>query len=390
MNGGYSWWSGPYISDSSSNSTDLLVTGVNRKASKGVQWVAEISMVNNSVEVLKRVELNNNFKHDEHNAPAILNIDSNIIIAATGHANESETWKQKVIIYTGNNISNLKQQIITTPSLVTYVQLQYTNSTVIMYSRMSDLGFHFSTSNDFGQTWSPWKPLLQSAYVISSSNSESLDFYTGSHPASGNNQISFLSEPSQRFVTSANDLNNGATINIAFATRNADLESIYSADKTKLSRILDVLNQESSLALISTHDESSTENWQLSITVVSSEYTKQGTYSIGDNIGVLGRRNEPLNSGYYVLGASFISEENGLVSIALITKNADYYQLKLIDFDLKSASVISEEVVYSSNKVIYRPVAHTSLSGTKYIMFNEADYWNNYLEWRAVQRIIAI
>jgi len=395
LNGGYSWWSGPYLAASNNQKSDLYVTGIKRKGSKGVQWVAEVKVKEESVEVIDLIELNALFKHDEHNAPAILQIDSNIIIAATGHANESLKGRDKVLIYTGTDIKQLQVSEISTPELATYTQLHYVNNTIYLFTRLSNKGYFYTKSQDFGRSWEGWLPLFQSGYVKVSSYHEGFNFFIGSNPATDYNSIYYINA----LIDNTNNLalSNESTLlgelNTGELIRNADLLSFYTPAQALSSRILDAQNYESSLSLIATHVKStieSDETWSLSIAVAASQYSSTGVYNIKSNIkGVLGERTEPLNAGYYVLGASIAKEVNGVVSIVYIEQENDNYKLMLLEYDLYSHNILSEQLIYSTTSEIYRPVIFHG-NEHSYIMFNEASYWHNYLEWSAIQKILPL
>lgn len=395
MNGGYSWWSGPFMASSQAPNSDLYVTGINRKGSKGEQWVAEVSVSGDQVEVLDRVALNTLFKHDEHNAPSILQVDSNIIIAATGHANDTVAGANKVLVYTGKDIRTLVSTELSAPDLVTYVQLQHTPNATYLYSRMANIGYHYIVSTDYGKSWSDWAPLLQSGYVKVAHNSELAHFFVGSNPASNYNIIyhvnAVLTQGNTLAITS--DSLKLTEIDSESVLRNTDIQPFFEPISELSSRILDAQYFTSPLSLIATHAKrprNGEEAWSLLIAVSNSLYSENGVYEIKTNLkGVLGDRDDPLNAGYYVLGASLIEEINGVVSLVHIEKEAGKYNLILTEFDLASSSTLSEQLIYSSHAQIYRPVVLNN-SGQKFVMFNEAIYWNNYLEWKATQKIITL
>lgn len=393
LNGGYSWWSGPYIAESISQNSDVYITGISKKGAKGEQWVAEVEVNQDEVAVVKRVSLNTSFRHDEHNAPAIMTIEDNIIIAATGHANKSSNGANKVLIYTGSDISLLSKQEIRTPFLVTYTQLQFIDGILFLYSRMSDKGYYYITSNNFGNTWSSWQPLFQSGYVKVGNHSEKKEYFVGSNPASNNNNVFFL----EGEITVDNTIQISADslkLEPDFTEggiRNADIYPLFTPTNSDSSRILDTSHIDSSIALIATHEKNSiNETWNLSIAVAKSTFLTAGVYELKNNLsGVLGDRNDELNTGYYVLGAAVVEETNGTLSVVYISKQNQDHQLTLLDYDLSTQTIINETILYESLSEIYRPVVFNK-NGSLYVMFNQSKHWNNYLDWKATQKIIQL
>ena len=68
-------------------------------------------------------------------------------------------------------------------------------------------------------------------------------------------------------------------------------------------------------------------------------------------------------------------------------ENTNKYQLLLVSLDAQTGTLLSETILYTSEKTLYRPVFIDDLN---YVMFNEAEYWNSYENWLANQMIIKL
>ena len=191
LNGGYSWWSGPFITEMPNKNRSYLITGVTKNKNLSEQWIAQVE-INNSgtITIENKFSLNTYFRADEHNSPAVLITENNtILIASTGH-NE----KNKIYIYAGINIHELIERELLTPSLATYVQLIEIEEHLILFSRLSKHGYSYSVSDDQGETWSDWQALFQSGYVKvqKDHSTNKLHFFIGSNPATPNHNINYI------------------------------------------------------------------------------------------------------------------------------------------------------------------------------------------------------
>ena len=389
LNGGYSWWSGPYVANVPQTNNQFYITGTNRKGSKGQQWVAQIEVSESQVEVIQRVNLNTMFKHDEHNAPAVINTpNQHIIIAATGHANVDNESKNRVIVYHGNDLNSLVEHELLTPHNVTYVQLLLLGNRVVLFSRLSEGGFHYSYTQDDGKSWSPWRPFIQSSYVklTPDANHQALTAFIGSHPGSSQNKVSYTTA-SFNPVTEQFGI---GPLKRPYINAN-ELQAVYSPEQNKATRILDAKsNALAGYALISQHNiTNSNDTWDLLLMKVENDEVT--TFSIKNNLkGVLGKRNHPLNTGFYVLGASILNIGHSDIQLVIASKTEEDYTITRLRYDLQAGNVTEEDTIYTSNSTLYRPIVFIGENNQAYVMFNEASFWNTYIDWVAEQKIVPL
>lgn len=391
--GGYSWWSGPYISATDEPDESYYMTGVYEKDNLSYQWVAKVDVDDkNQLSISKKRVIFNEFTGDEHNALAVVSHNGNIVIALTGHAEKKDNLMDRIYIYQGKTIDSLTQIEIGTIGPPSYVQLVSVENDIILFSRIGLIGLSYMTSSDNGKTWSDWKKIMpRSLYAKVEYNKvrAELDFYIGVHPTANQQYIKTI-----RAIYDGNSIKSykeDAYLESG-SIKSSKLDIIKEFPKEKSARILSHYSGDSKLVLYAEHlkpgSNNLTKDWQLNIAIQRDTSVPWKIFTLKESItGVLGSRASALNVGYYVYGGDIEYLGNNLVSIFYAEKNDGVYRISEIVYDFQFNNIIEEKVIVESEHELYRPLIFNSKFDRRLLMYNEASSWENYFSWRSKQII---
>jgi len=391
-NGGYSYWIGDVYATASEV---LAITGVSRSKNRSNQWIA---FVNNDLsEVIADHQFNNLYYADEHNAPAVIALPKNQwLVARTGH-NDTFDNGQGIIEVTlfDQKFEPQPSHTLRTVSGSSYVQLVKANNKLYLLTRDTNEGWGVFISDDLATTWSDWQAIKLPPgrkYALikkenrSGQNYERIILSTSNHPLDHDQQISYsymdlaIDDPMRELTED---------IRLGKAKESNSFNSLLqvSSETSSNIRLLDVYNDNNSSCHLysSQNDLKYKEKWQLNIIArnVASESTV--TYEVGNFSGVLG-------DNAYITGASikschYVDGDSIDVLVTSELEESAKSTLSLISLDAQTGVVLSEHIIYSSDKKLYRPVYIEELN---YVMFNEAEYWKDYENWSANQIIVKL
>jgi hypothetical protein len=391
-NGGYSYWINPLYGISEDV---LAITGVKKNRGSSQQWLTFLSSDLSTIIVEHR--FSNQFKADEHNAPAVIALSEGRWLAArTGHNDLSVDLRGIIEVTLFNNDLTVSKSVtLETDAGSTYSQLAIAEGKVYLLTRDKFKGWGVFVSNDEGATWSDWEIINQTSgrkYALMKTENRSDQAFeriilnTANHPL----------EPYQNIAYSYMDLTIDDPLKVISGdiAIGKDVASIsfksqfqVSSDLNSNIRLLDVYNDNDSICHLysSQNDLEDDDKWQLKLITKNVNSESSATYSVGSFNGVLG-------NNAYITGASIKSCHyvDGDSIDVLVTSNIEQTSqssLSLITLDAQTGNVLSENVLYSSDKKLYRPIF---IKGLNYVMFNEAEYWNTYEDWLANQKIIKL
>ncbi|MGB1261968.1 MAG: hypothetical protein ACPG52_03565 [Cognaticolwellia sp.] len=394
IDGGFSWWSGPYLYPDDNEGDSYYITGVGDDGSLSSQWLAKVEIDDEGkFSSIKRKELFNEFIGDEHNAPAVVVHNTNIVVALTGHANTRRNLANKVYIYQGKTIDTLAKVVIDTPGPATYVQLLQVGDDLVLFSRISDFGYSYTISADNGATWGVWQPLFASGYVKAQYNKMSnyLDFYIGTSPIYKHNNIQTIQasyDGNSIHIDNKGQQENGII-------KSSSLDMIIAPEAGYATRILSTHSRNNKAVLFSEHlvpnQFSKRENWHLKLAVKLDNRDDWQIFTLKENVeGVLGERNIANNSGYYVYGGDISSLVDDNVSIVYAQKTDNGYSIDEMTFDLKLNKIVMEKTLVESELQLYRPLIFNSKLGGRLLMYNEANTWYDFYQWNANQILLMV
>lgn len=389
-NGGYSYWIGSLYAVSNNV---IAITGVVKSGGKSQQW---ISFFNSDLsELYKQHSFKQLFKADEHNAPAVIALDNNQwLVARTGH-NDTFAGQGIIEITLFNEQFNVTSAVeLNTKNGATYAQLVEANNKVYLLTRDTSASWGVFISEDNGLNWSNWQPVVLPvgyrtyAFIEKENNPgteyERIIMHSGNHPLDNQQTIAYSyldlakNDPS---ILSNKSINIGNVT--AKSNDNYNIQLLKNnADSTHI-RFLDGYNKENNLCHLYSIQEPVTGNWQLNVVNTAHGAENKNNYVVGNFSGVLGDNS-------YITGASIKTcnlFDGGAIEVLVSHEVNGTYYISLVSLDAQTGEQLNTENVYSSNKQLYRPVYIKELN---YIMFNEAENWNDYENWLATQLIIAL
>jgi len=391
-NGGYSYWINPLYA----TSADVLaVSGVKKSNYYSQQWL--VFLRSDLSEVILEHHFSKQFKADEHNAPAIIALkQGQWLTARTGHNNLSVDQKGVIEVTLFDNDLSVVQSInLEIENGSTYAQFVSAETKIYLLTRDKQNGWGVFISRDDGITWSDWQIINNSSGRIysllrkenrSGQSFERVILHTAVHPLENNQNIAYsyldlnIDDPLRELI---GDIRFGKEqVNNSF---NSQLQ-VSSVSSTNI-RLLDVYNDNDSLCHLysSQNNVEQQDKWQLNIMAKKIDSDFKVNYTVGNFSGVLG-------DNVYITGASikschYVDGDTIDVFVTAKQENTNKYQLLLVSLDAQTGTLLSETILYTSEKTLYRPVFIDDLN---YVMFNEAEYWNSYENWLANQMIIKL
>lgn len=377
-NGGYSYWIGDVYATSE---TTLAITGVNRSGAKSQQWVAFIDQVGASEARVH--EFSKIYVADEHNAPAVVKLDEGWLVARTGHNDEFSAGQGLIqLAYFDEALNLTLEQELFLANGATYAQLLDISGDIYLLTRDKELGWGIFVKSEGDQDWSPWSRLKLSPgrnYVLMDKApidaSENILLTLAKHPLDLDQEIIHT------LIFAAELQARGELLDLNKASKPITEFSIKNVNATNI-RLLDVKVRDQSTCHLRSMRVGS--NWRLTLQVTESSdpnlqprHLELGAYS-----GMLG-------GNVYITGASIkqcASADGELVKV-LVTHQveSDLYQLSELAVDVQTGEIVEKTLLYNSTRQLYRPIYIPQFDK---VMFNEAEYWNTYENWRASQIIM--
>ena len=353
-----------------------------------MQWVSFFSA--DLANHLGEISFPLNYQSDEHNAPAVLaKQDGSWLVARTGHGETLGNEQGEIDVYhVSAQFEIVEKDKLILPSGATYVQLAQLDEQLYLMSRDDEQGWGMFVSEDNGKNWSGWLPLGQisgRAYMLmqtenfSQSEYPGLVFHLARHPLDDIQELStVLLKP---------ELQHRDDLGLKNALLQQTTERIYYNDKNENIRLLSALNREQNICYLYSdfYAASADKHWDLHFIGQDPDRNDSINLAIGQYVGRLGQTD-------YVTGASLKScdlDEGGMIElfVAHQSTDSDSYQITSLILDSQTGNVVSEESLYQSENILYRPVYIPELD---YLMFNETKEWHSYKDWQATQRVVKL
>jgi len=391
-NGGYSYW----VNDITAVSNGVVaISGVNEQKRSSQQWVSFFTQ--DLSEKLAEIPFARDFYVDEHNAPAILgNDDGTWLVVRTGHNDIFEQGRGKLFVHSISENFELTNEVqLSTENGATYAQLVKVNGSIHLLTRDSHNGWGLFISADKGESWSQWQALWHEAghryismdnFGLDEVGNEQLIFNIGHHPTDKKQKIGYLvAKENNQSMTIALSTSSDILLDNSTVASEVNVSIQQNEGVSSNIRFLDAVSQNAQVCHLYSKLDTDNDLWELNITTHNINLNKTFKYNIGTFAGVLG-------DSSYVNGASIgncLLNDGEQIDVFIASHEIDKneYVIERVFIDVQSGVILTREEVIRSKKQLYRPEYIQELN---YLMFNEAEFWKDYGDWKATQKVIKL
>ncbi|MCE3221790.1 hypothetical protein G5C64_23725 [Vibrio diabolicus] len=343
--GGYSWWNDPLVQ----RDGDLLAfSGVSVDEEKSTQWV---SIYNTKTKAINTKVFDKIYLPDEHNTPAIKRISDYWLVSVMGHNEPRTSVGKKIFIYKlDDDLNVIDKDVFKWESPLSYTQILSDGNDLYFGMRDMHKGWGVVNLND-DNGLIPFK-MTSLLYPIMHISDGVINMVSSYHPKRTVQDLELA------HIETASGINRVRT------------DHIYSPVDSQ--RLLNAKFDSYGNGCAVYSEINDGHEWELSLVTFENGKFTSNEY-MGNYVGVLGYKDNSDFNGKYVLGADIVDCKT--VVVATESNNGNYEIVRKNIYG-------DEDVLFTSNKLLYRPIVEGNV-----VMFNEADYWFDYTDYKTTQHI---